>query len=245
MLRRILCLLAVMMLATPALAQEAKGPWRINNIPLDLPLDGELNGEFLEGIYQEKLMDRLISSVLNEWPSYHIDSTLKVGKGKLTKADSKPGADTDPANEQMQLYFSSEADQHRIFWIRTHKPIKGAADAAGIAAVIQTIEGNFAKADRIVTDPEMPGNAILIIVDTALPADEQARLRAALPDPLALAHDDFMEFWSMDLQRRARILGKDFRGAIALLNGFQGKLESMQVELLDLKRAQTVFNLAE
>lgn len=249
MLRRILCVMAMVMLTAPtlaptqALAQEAKGPWRINNIPLDLPLNDELNGEFLEGIYQEKLMDRLISSVLNEWPIYHIDSTLKVGKGKLTKADSKPGADTDPANEQMQLFFSSAADQQRIFWIRTHKPITGAADAAGIAAVIQAIEANYGKADRVITDAEAPANAVLIIVDTALPTDEQARLRAALPDPLVLSHSDFMEFWSMDLQRRARVLGKDFRGAIAILNGFQGKLESMQVELLDLKRAQTVLNL--
>lgn len=255
MLRRIFCVMAILMLAglmlvTPALAQDAKGPWRINNIPLDLPLNDELNGEFLEGIYQEKLMDRLISSVLNEWPIYHIDSTLKAGPGsgvggKLTKADSKPGADTDPNNEQMQLFFSSAADQNRIFWIRTHKPIKGVGDAAGIATLIQSIESGYAKADRVVTDAETPGNAILIIVDTSLPADDQARLRAALPDPLVLSHDDFVEFWSMDLQRRARILGKDFRGALAILNGFQGKLESLQVELLDLKRAQTVLNLGQ
>jgi hypothetical protein len=40
-------------------------------------------------------------------------------------------------------------------------------------------------------------------------------------------------------------LGADFRGAIVLLIAFQGKLQAMQVELLDLKRAQTVFNLGK
>jgi hypothetical protein len=241
MLRRWLCLLALLLCAGPAAAQETSAqevgaPWRINNIPLDIPLEGELGGEYLEGIYQEKLMDRLQSSVLNEWPSYHIHSTLKIDRSKLAKSN--------PATEEaMDLYFSSATDAHRLFWIRTHKPMSAPADAAGIAAVIAMIENNFAKVDRVITDAAMPGNAILLIVDAHLPPDEQARMLAGLPEPFILSHDDFTEFWAMDLQSRARVLGRDFRGAIVLLNSYNGQLQSMQTELLDLKRAQLVFVL--
>lgn len=248
-MRRVLTLLAMLIFAAPifargTLAQDTgPQPWRINNIPLDMPMDEELNGEFLEGIYQEKLMDRLISSVLNEWPIYHIHSTLKAKKGKLTKADSKAGADTDPENDQMDLYFSSAADQRRVFWIRSHRPLSGNADADGMANMLKLTEGNFGKPDRVVSDAEMPGNVILVMVDPAIAADEQARLKAALPDPLTLSHDDFVDFWAMDLQSRAKILGRDFRGALVMINSFQGKFTGLQTELLDLKRAQTVLVL--
>ena len=210
----------------------------------DMPLTEELDGEFLEGIYQEKLNDRLITSVLNEWPVYHIDSTLKVGKGKVGKKDSVAGADTDPKNEQMQLFFSSAADQRKIFWIRTRKPMNAPADADGTAKSLAMIESSFGKPDRIITDAEMPGDAIIIIVDPQLPADQAQAIKAALPDPMTLSHDDYMSFWSMDLQSRAKILGPNFRGAIVQLFAFQGRVESMQSELLDLKRAQTVLNLS-
>src|SRR6185369_5506245 len=49
----------------PALAADL---WRIENIPLDMPLDEDLNGEYLEGIFQEKIGDRLQEGLLTEWP---------------------------------------------------------------------------------------------------------------------------------------------------------------------------------
>ncbi|MBI2256377.1 MAG: hypothetical protein HYU58_17270 [Proteobacteria bacterium] len=241
MLRIVLATL--LLAAQTGLAAADNGRLKINNIPLDMPLNDELDGEYLEGIYQEKLMDKLISSVLNEWPVYHIDSTLKAGKGKVSKKDSVPGAEADPKNEQMQLYFSSAADQRRIYWIRSRKPMNAPADADGTAKSLAMIETSFGKPDRIVTDAEMPGDAIIIIVDPQLPADQAQAIKAALPDPMVLSHDDYMTFWSMDLQARARILGPNFRGAIVQLFAFKGRLESMQSELLDLKRAQTVLNL--
>ncbi|MDY0872358.1 hypothetical protein [Dongia rigui] len=241
MIRIVLATLLLAAQTTYAVAET--GRLKINNIPLDMPLNEELDGEYLEGIYQEKLNDRLITSVLNEWPIYHIDSTLKVGKGKVTKKDSVAGADTDPKNEQMQLYFSSAADQRRIFWIRTRKPMNAPADADGTAKSLAMIESSFGKPDRVITDAEMPGDAIVIIVDPQLPADQAQAIKAALPDPMTLSHDDYMSFWSMDLQARAKILGPNFRGAIVLLVAFKERLELMQTELLDLKRAQTVLNL--
>ncbi len=241
MLRILMAL--TLIVAQTGIALADSGRWRINNIPLDMPLEDELDGEFLEGIYQEKLGDRLISSVLNEWPSYHIDTTLKVGQGKVTKKDAVPGAELDPQNEQMELYFSSAADGRKAFWIRSRKPMNAPADADGTAKSLALVEQTFAKPDRIITDPEMPGNAILVIVDRGLPADAQEKIRAGLPDPLTLAHEDYVSFWSMDLQARAKILGPNFRGAIVELIAFQGKLQAMQTELLDLNRAQTVFKL--
>ncbi|MBK8160020.1 MAG: hypothetical protein IPK59_15045 [Rhodospirillaceae bacterium] len=245
MLRHLACLLIALCIASnvPAHADDGATRWRINNIPLDMPLDDALNGEFLEGIYQEKLHDRLMYSVLTEWPSYHIHSTLKVG-GKLAEGDANQAVESDSRHEQMDLYFSSAADQHRLFWIRTRKPLEGAADETGIAQVMQMVEGSFGKPDRIVTAADWPGNAILIMVDPALGSAERAAILAALPDPLALDHEDFLDFWSMDLQRRAKILGSNFRGAIVMLTAFQGRLQGLQSELLDLGRAQTVFNLA-
>lgn len=224
--------------ATPALSQDSPRPWRINNIPLDMPVVDALNGEYLEGIYQEKLMDRLISSVLNEWPSYSIHSVLK-SKGKVSSADK---AD-DPGNERMELYFSSAGDGRRLFWIRASRPLDGADGTEGIAHALTMIEQGFAKPDRVITDPDWPGSAILIMVDRGLPPAEQDRLRAALKDPLVLSDAEFSDFWAMDLQQRAHILGPGFRGAIAILNAYQGQLRSLQLELLDLNRARTVFNL--
>jgi hypothetical protein len=241
MFRIVLAMLLLAAQSTYAVADS--GRLKINNIPLDMPLNEELDGEYLEGIYQEKLSDRLITSVLNEWPIYHIDSTLKVGTGKVTKKDSVAGADTDPKNEQMQLYFSSAADQRRIFWIRTRKPMNAPADADGTAKSLAMIESSFGKPDRIITDAEMPGDAIVIIVDPQLPPDQAQAIKAALPDPMTLSHEDYMSFWSMDLQARAKILGPNFRGAIVMLVAFKDRLELMQTELLDLKRAQTVLNL--
>jgi hypothetical protein len=217
--------------AQTALAEDAR--WRINNIPLDMPLEEEFNGEFLEGIYQEKLADRLIASVLNEWPSYWIRSTLKLGK--LTPDDAQPGAEFDPKHERMEIYFSSEADGRRAFWIRSRKPMDAPADAEGIAKAMAMIEAGFGKPDHVVTEPDRPGDAILVIADPAA--------KAALPANLALTPQQYADFWHMDLQERARILGPDFRGAVILLIAFQGKLQAMQSELIDMKRAQTVFNL--
>lgn len=239
MLRYVLTLLAFIALgAAPAFAQESPRPWRINNIPLDMPLEADLNGEYLEGIYQEKLMGRLIDSVLSEWPSYHIRSTLR-SPGKV----GGTGEAEDPGHERMELYFSSAADQRRLFWIRANRPLDGAGGTEGIANALAMIEQGFAKPDRVITDPERPGSAILIMVDRALAPADQDRLRASLRDPLTLSAAEFGDFWAMDLQARARILGPGFRGAIAILNAYQGKLLSLQLELLDLNRAQTVFNL--
>lgn len=206
----------------PALAAER---WRIEDIPLDMPLDADLDGEYLEGIYQEKIgAERLVDSVLNEWPIYHMQSTLK-GERKL------------------ELYFSSAADGRRIFWIRENRPLTGKNDPKTVDLAVQQVEAAFAPADRVIADPAGGGSVILLIADKALPPDSQKAMLAPIPNPLVLTADQFSRFWLMDLQERATLLGPDFRGAVVMLNVFQGKLTNTQAELIDLRRAQTVLNL--
>jgi len=205
----------------PALAADL---WRIENIPLDMPLDEDLNGEYLEGIFQEKIGDRLQEGLLTEWPIQHSSYMLK-------------------GDRRLELYFSSAADHRRIFWIRENRPLDGKNDPKNVELAVKQAESSFAPADRVISDPEAGGSVILLIADKSLPPDSQKAMLAPIPNPLNLNADQFSRFWQMDLQERATILGPDFRGAVVMLNVFQGKLTNMQAELIDLKRAQTVLNL--
>jgi hypothetical protein len=198
--------------------------WRIENIPLDMPLDEDLDGEFLEGMFQEKIGDRLQEGLLTEWPIQHSSYKLK-------------------GERSLELYFSSAADHRRIFWIRENRPLDGKNDPKSVELAIKQAESSFAPADRVIADPEQGGSVILLIADKSLPPDSQKAMLDPIPNPLKLSPDQFSRFWQMDLQERATILGPDFRGAVVLLNVFQGKLTNMQAELIDLKRAQTVLNL--
>lgn len=218
-------LLSIGLCLAGAGAAQAGDRWRIENIPLDMPLDNDLDGEYLEGIYQEKIGEaRLVDSVLNEWPIYHINSTLK-------------------GDRRLELYFSSASDGRRIFWIRESRPLNSSNDPKSIELAVQQIEAGFAPADRVISDPEASGSVILLVADKSLPPDSQKAMLDPIPNPLKLTTDQFSRFWLMDLQERATILGPEFRGAVIMINVFQGKPSNMQAELIDLKRAQTVLNL--
>ena len=62
MKRLVLGIAALVAASHLALAEEPRQ--RVMSIPLDMPLEEPLDGEFLEGIYQEKLADVLRYSVL-------------------------------------------------------------------------------------------------------------------------------------------------------------------------------------
>ncbi|MBL8708974.1 MAG: hypothetical protein JNL25_07265 [Rhodospirillaceae bacterium] len=234
MIYRMVLILMLAMLAPVARAEQA-APLRLNNIPLDMPREEPLAGEYLEGIFQEKLMARLIDSVGIAWPSYHIRSTLRPAG-----AVAAGGNETDEP-ERMEIYFSGRDDGERIFWIRTRRPLDGTADAEGIARTLTLIEQSFGRPARTLSDPALPGSVLLLFVDPTLSAEARARQIAALPASLSI--DDFREFWAMGLADRARLLGRDFRGAIAILTSGGGRLHGLQLELLDLTRAQSVFTL--
>ena len=125
MKRFVLVALALLGLCGPVAAEEPRQ--RVMNVPLDMPLDDELDGEFLEGIYQEKLLPELKDSVLIETPIQHIESHF-----------------TD--NRALELWFSSREDGRRIFWAHLTqrfaegKEIKPETALANFAAI-------FGKAD--------------------------------------------------------------------------------------------------
>lgn len=203
---------------------QAGDRWRIENIPLDMPLEADLDGEYLEGIFQEKIGDRLQEGLLTEWPIQHGDYTLK-GERKL------------------ELYFSSAADGRRVFWIRENRPLNSPNDPTSVDLAVKQAEAAYAPADRTIADPDGGGSVILLIADNGLPPDSRTAMLDSIPNPLKLTSDQFSRFWAMDLQERATILGPDFRGAVVMINVFQGKLTNLQAELIDLHRAQTVLNL--
>jgi hypothetical protein len=220
-------IIAYLCLAGTALAQEPPQPWRLNNIPLDMPREADLNGEYLEGIYQEKLMPRLLDSVGIPWPSYHIRSTLKGRDGN--------------GQELMELYFSSPAEGERIFWVRLNSgPLQAGTDATGVLGML---EQNFGIADRLYAAPDQSGSTILLFVDPGLPEDQRQHVIDSLPQPGALSPQQFQDFWEMSLAERAQVLGVDFRGAIAIVNVWQGELKSLQTELLDMRGAASVYTL--
>lgn len=210
-------------------AQDAVEPWRINNIPLDMPLEADLNGEYLEGIYQEKLLPRIIDSVGIDWPSHHIMTTLRGAKGS--------------GDEKMELYFSSPADGEKLFWIRVHRTMEGVPQKDSGMQALAMLERSFGVADRLYASPESPGSAILVFVDKKLPDDQRRRIAGNLPSPATFSSADFTNFWAMSLAERTRLLSPDFRGAIAIVNAWSGELRSLQLELLDLRGAATVFTL--
>jgi hypothetical protein len=84
-----------------------------------------------------------------------------------------------------------------------------------------------------------------VIADRTMAKDRYAAVVARLPKPGQVDPKDAASFWDSDLQKWARVLGPDFRGAIVVFNPDpkSARLTSGQVHLLDLARARTVFNL--
>jgi hypothetical protein len=218
--------LPLLLARSPAGAEETPR-WRLNNVPLDMPLDDALDGEYLEGIYQEKLAARLVDSVGLPWPAYHIHSTLRRADGT--------------GEEKMELHFTNNEDGRRIFWVRVNSgPLPAGASADD---VLPQLERQFGVADRLYVDAEGSGSALLLFVDKSLPEDQRQRIAGNLPAPAALTPDQFRGFWDMSLADRAQLLSVDFRGAIAIVNAWKGELKSLQTELLDLRGAATVYTL--
>jgi hypothetical protein len=113
-------------LASAAAAEPAKERWRLASVPLDMPEDGGLDDQALEGLYQGdygtdmphdfggSLGGKIKDSVLTESPFWHIDTTLKDDR-------------------RLQLWFSSAEDGRKIFGVRLSVPWSesGAATRAG------------------------------------------------------------------------------------------------------------------
>lgn len=139
------------------------------------------------------------------------------------------------------MHFTNKEDGERIFWVRVNSgPLPAGARAD---AVLPQLERQFGVADRLYVDAEGSGSVILLFVDKALPEDQRRRIAGNLPAPNAFTAEQFRTFWDMSLAERAQLLSVDFRGAIAVVNVWQGELRSLQTELLDLRGAATIYTL--
>jgi hypothetical protein len=214
----IAALLAAMQLA---FAEEPRQ--RVMNIPLDMPLDEPLDGEFLEGIYQEKLADVLKDSVLIEAPIPHIESKF-----------------TD--NRALQLWFSSAEDGRRVFWARLSQSLEGKELRPQDA--LANFEATFGTPDKMAeVKGELGSFWILLKLDPRLPEARRATILQQLDNSFTPTPNQIVDFGLTDLRSRVRLLTPDYRGAVFFLTAFKGKVGSMQTDLIDMVRAQTVLNL--
>ncbi len=221
MRRLALACVALLAAAQIALAEEPRQ--RVMNIPLDMPLNEPLDGEVLEGIYQEKLGDILRDSVLINAPSPHIES-------RFTE------------NRSLQLWFSSEGDGRRVFWARLTQGFEGKDMKPEDA--LANFDATFGKPDRIA---ELAGEYgsfwILLKLDPRLPEARRATILKQLDASFNPTPSQIADFGLTDLRTRARLLTPDYRGAVFFLAAFKGKVGSVQTDLIDMVRAQTVLNL--
>jgi len=220
--------------ATRAAAAER---WRICGVPLDMPLsDSEaLDGQALEGIYQGDyghdmahdyggyVAHNVKDSVLDEWPFYHIKTTLKDG-------------------HLLQLWFSSGADGRKVFGVHLELPWSD-KPKRDLKSELEAVRAAFGDPDLEFSPGDGATQKVVVIADRTLPKERRDALVARLPKAGQIGKDDADQFWKFDLQELARFLGSDFRGAVLILNAQAGKLVSEQAELIDLSRARTVFNL--
>jgi hypothetical protein len=215
MKRLVLGVVALLAAAQMAWADEPRQ--RVMNVPLDMPMDDPLDGEFLEGIYEEKLHDVLRDSV-------HIES-------HFTEARS------------LELWFSSKEDGRRVFWARlsqsfeTLKPMKP-------ETALANFEATFGKPDKVA---EVKGDAtaswILLKLDPRLPEERRATILKQLDTSFIPTPDQVGDFVLMDMRDRVKLLTPDFRGAVFYVSAFKGKVGATQTDLIDMVRAQTVLNL--
>lgn len=223
MKRVFLAALLVLGASVPASGEEPRQ--RVMSVPLDMPLEEELDGEFLEGIYQEKLNDVLTDSVLIETPIQHIESHFTE-------------------NRALELWFSSREDGRRVFWAHLTQSYDDGKQQAP-----ETILANFAatygKPDiQRETKTDVSGSWVLLKLDPRLGEERRAAILQRLEASFTPNADQIGDFPFLDMRDRVALLGADFRGAILSFTAFKGMVRAQQIELLDMPRAHTVLNLA-
>jgi hypothetical protein len=167
---------------------QAAERWRLVSVPLDMPLSDQsaLDNQALEGLYQGDygthlphnyggyIGENLRSSVLNESPFYHINSTLKDGR-------------------DLDLWFSSAADGRKVFGIRLDIPY---SDRRGqrVKEALAQIEAAFGKPDLDLSPPDMAAQKILVIADRTMPAERYRAVVARLPKAGNMGREDLASF---------------------------------------------------
>jgi hypothetical protein len=213
--------IALLSLCGSVAAEEPRQ--RVMNIPLDIPLDDALDGEFLEGIYQEKLLPELKDSVLIETPIRHIVSHF-----------------TD--DRSLELWFSSREDGRRVFWAHLTQSFEGKEIKPETA--LANFEAIFGKPDIMrESKGDVSGSWILLKIDPRLSDERRAAIQRQLEASFKPTPDQIGGFSFLDMRDRILLLGPDFRGAIFSFSAFKGKVGAQHTELLDMVRAHSVLNL--
>ncbi len=221
-MKRVL-LAAIALLGAVHIAWAEEPRQRVMNIPLDIPLDDALDGEFLEGIYQEKLLPELKDSVLIETPIRHIVSHFTEDRS-------------------LELWFSSREDGRRVFWAHLTQSFEGREIRPEIA--LANFEATFGKPDVLhETKTELSGMWIALKIDPRLSEERRAAIRRQLDASFKPTPDQIGSFSFLDMRERIVLLGPDFRGAIFTVVAFKGKVGAQHTELLDMVRAHSVLNL--
>ena len=206
----------------PSMAEEPRQ--RLMDVPLDMPLEDELDGEFLEGIYQEKLMSVLKDSVLIENPVQHIESNFTE-------------------NRKLELWFSAREDGRRVFWAHLFQGFDEGKESTPETA-LANFQGVYGKPDIVKVDKdETRGPWVLLKLDARLPAERRAGILQRLEASFQPTPDQIGDFLFLDMRDRVKLLGQDFRGAIFYFSAFKNKVAGQNTELLDMTRANTVLNL--
>lgn len=221
MRRAILALAALLSMATAARAEEPRQ--RVMDVPLDMPMEEPLDGEYLEGIYEDKLHDILKDSVLIEAPIQHIESHFTEDR-------------------TLELWFSSKEDGRRVFWARLSQSFEHKAMEPETA--IANFEATFGKPDKV-AQVKNGQNAswILLKLDPRLGDERRATILKLLDASFNPTPAQVGDFVFMDMRDRVKLLTPDFRGAAFYLSAFKGKVGSTQTDLIDMVRAQSVLNL--
>jgi hypothetical protein len=220
---------------------NAADRWRLLSIPLDMPMDDQfaLDGQALEGLYQGDygtkmphnyggyIGPNLKASGLNEVPFYHIDSTLKDGR-------------------TFELWFSTAEDGRKVFGVRLNIPYSDKRKDL-VSDTIKEVETAYGKSDLEFSPAGITAQKIIVIANRTLPKEKCDSIVARLPKAEQLGQKDADSFWNADLRQLARMLGPEFRGVILVLNANAktGRFVSGTVQLIDLERARTVFNLEQ
>ncbi len=219
--------LAAMMalgLAGAAAAEEPRQ--RVMDIPLDMPLEAELDGEFLEGIYQEKLLPELKDSVLIEAPIHHIESSFTE-------------------NRRLELWFSAREDGRRVFWAHLSQRFEEGKQPTPPMA-LANFESTYGKADILRESKSGDGGSwVLLKLDPRIEAERRASILGRLEQSFQPSADEIGDFAFLDMRDRVRLLGPDFRGAVFSFTAYKGKVGAQHIELLDMVRAHTVLNLVQ
>lgn len=223
MMRGLLAAIALFGAVHAAAAEEPRQ--RVMSIPLDMPLEEALDGEFLEGIYQEKLLPELTDSVLIETPIQHIESSFTQ-------------------NRRLRLWFSSREDGRRIFWAHLTQ-VFDEAQRPPPEVALANFEAVFGKPDLLrESTSELGGSWIALKIDPRLSEERRAATLRQLEATFQPTPEQIGGFVFLDMRERIKLLGPDFRGAIFSFTAFKGKVGAQQTELLDMVRAHSVLNLA-